>query len=109
MYVQVIRSAVRYTAKGKTEVEEGSGGGLNISVQLIVVDLGHAHQTSTMSMCNEPRPSMPGGASPELILTSVLPACPHAERHVPVSPDMFPVGLPPLICYGLKVPSARCE
>ena len=41
MYVlHVIRSAVRYAAKGKTEVEEGGGGGLNISVQLTVVDLG---------------------------------------------------------------------
>ena len=41
MYVlHVIRSAVRYAAKGKTEVEEESGAGLNISVQLTVVDLG---------------------------------------------------------------------
>ena len=41
MYVlHVIRSAVRYAAKGKTEVEEESGAGLNISVQLTVVDFG---------------------------------------------------------------------
>ena len=35
------------------------------------------------------------GCKSEFILTSVLPACPHAERHVSVSTHMFPVGLPP--------------
>ena len=35
------------------------------------------------------------GCKLEFILTSVLPACPHAERHVSVSAHMFPVGLPP--------------
>ena len=35
------------------------------------------------------------GCKSVFILTSVLPACPHAERHVSVSAHMFPVGLPP--------------
>ena len=56
MYVlHVIRSAVRYAAKGKTEVEEGGGGGLNISVQLTVVDLGQLVYRSLQCQCTMSR------------------------------------------------------
>ena len=49
------RSAVRYAAKGKTEVEEGGGGGLNISVQLTVVDLGQLVYRSLQCQCTMSR------------------------------------------------------